>query len=659
MSKTYQSNIQNFFDDLLKEHPAAGSPSLEIFSHCKRRYEKKGPLGQGAMKSVFKVYDHFTCRELAMAELLNPDNSLHLDAFLHEARLTSQLDHPNIIQIHDIGLNEKGQPFYTMDLKIGQSLKSLCRLPKATNLNDRLTIFIQICHAVSYAHSKDIVHLDLKPENIHIGSFGEVVVCDWGLGTTTRKLSLQQACEQPFYQNLILSKPVEDRLSGTPGFMAPEQYQPDQKNDKLSDLFSLGALLYFIITGQKPFTGSLETIQKKTVAGDFPSPASINPQIPDSLEAICLKALHTDKQNRYQSAESLHHDIQKFMTGFTTSAEKTGFIKEATRLIKRNTRICSTVFIFLLILTLSTLYFIDSLRRSNLMEKQARQAGEKAIALYEKEKDAVAELDLQYARHLQSETEKLRDVLVYNMPVYATNEAIKKAQHLLKRQPENDETKKLLAYLSICSFKFLDAQQMLSTVKNSELRGVSNYRGFMDSLEPSLIKNSLPTPEEFLNILEKLRLHCSKRRHLTAKMFIYYSTKRQPTTNLAKITAGTLHFYNPEWNPVQFQYNSTTAALKISGSQFSTICMTTGKFTVNFLSTLNLKHLDLSGTNFYSPSQLKGLDRLESLNLADTLVKQMVNFKLVPHLKELTVSKNQFSAKKLKQVPKNVRLLIR
>lgn len=659
MSDTNDFNIDSFYEELWDDEASAVSPSLEALAISDKRYEKIGVLGEGGMKRILKVYDSFTCRTVALAELLIPQNSQHIDAFLHEARLTSQLDHPNIIQIHDIGLNEDAQPFYTMDMKVGQTLKEFCLSETTVSLNEKLNIFTQICQAISYAHSKDIIHLDLKPENIHIGSFGKVVVCDWGLGTTTKKLSLQEACEQPFYQNLILSKPIEGRLSGTPGFMAPEQYQHNAKKDKSSDLFSLGALLYFILTSRKPFTGALDNIKHKTLTGDFPRPSLINADIPDSLEAICVKALKSDRKHRYQSAEELHGDIQKYMEGFTTSAEQTGFIKETSRLIQRNKLVSIMLFSFVSVLAASTLFFINSLQESNLLKEKALNDSERAISLYEKEKEALTDLDYEYARSLKTETEKLRDVFAYSMPVFATEEALKKARRILERQPESDEIKRLVLYLSISSFKFADAEEVLNIIKDRQFRGISTYQDFIDSLDPELIKNGLPNGEEFLEVIDKFRLHCPKRDHLLAKMFIYYYTTLKNKSHFDKIVAKILHFYNPDWNEQEFFYDAKTATLKISGKQFSTIRMNTGKFTVNFLSYLELRHLDLSGTNFYSPSQLKGLDRVESLNISRTLVKQILDFKQFPHLNKLTISKKQFSRKKLNQIPPKVKVIIR
>ena len=132
------------------------------------------------MKDILSVLDTKGDRRLAMALLHEDKGAEDYETFLREARLTAQLDHPNIIKIHDIGLNQDKRPYFTMDLKSGRTLKKA--LNNSHKLHDSLVIFFKVCDAVSYAHSKGVIHLDLKPENIQIGEYGEVLVCDWGLG---------------------------------------------------------------------------------------------------------------------------------------------------------------------------------------------------------------------------------------------------------------------------------------------------------------------------------------------------------------------------------------------------------------------------------------------------------------------------------------------
>ena len=281
----------SLFGDVWSEKEEVNA-SLEVFEDLDSRYEIGELLGQGAMKKVYKAYDKFACRYIAFAKLAQPKNIQHIDLFLYEARLTSQLDHPNIIQVHNMGLDQNDEPFFTMDLKEGTELKAFCLTEANDNkdLYSRIQIFLKVCMAMSYAHSKGIIHLDLKPANVRIGSYDEVTVSDWGLGTITEKINLDKLANNPFYESLVLTKPTERQLVGSPGFMAPEQFDADQPNTEQSDVFSLGAILYYLMTGHAPFEeGTIEEIKEKTFRGEFKKAYKFNKKVPPAIDALYRK----------------------------------------------------------------------------------------------------------------------------------------------------------------------------------------------------------------------------------------------------------------------------------------------------------------------------------------------------------------------------------
>lgn len=168
--------------DKLESDKALNSSSFQQLAETKDKYTEKELVALGGMKKVFRVYDNFAKRDLAMAMLYDDAETDTYDLFIHEAWLTSQLDHPNIITIHDVGINDSGKPYFTMDLKVGDDFKKIITEQTDLTLEELLELFLKVCDAVSYAHSKHILHLDLKPNNIQIGQYGEVLVCDWGLG---------------------------------------------------------------------------------------------------------------------------------------------------------------------------------------------------------------------------------------------------------------------------------------------------------------------------------------------------------------------------------------------------------------------------------------------------------------------------------------------
>ena len=210
------------------------------------RYQDKEFLASGALKNVFKVFDSKMKRHVALAELKDEIPEEEYETFINEARLTSALRHPNIITVHDFGFNEIHIPFFTMELKVGHTLGDIIKAGQK-GLEPLLEIFLKICDAISYAHSQKVVHLDLKPDNIQVGEFGEVQVCDWGL---SRKI-----------ENLK----TENTIKGTPGFMAPEQIIPGENLDQQADVFALGGILYAILTHLPPIEGGSKTAILSTV----------------------------------------------------------------------------------------------------------------------------------------------------------------------------------------------------------------------------------------------------------------------------------------------------------------------------------------------------------------------------------------------------------
>ena len=245
-----------------------------------QRYELIEKIDTGGVKNIYKMLDKHTGRELAMAELKIEGSSAHDRAkVINEARLTAKLEHPNIVPIHDISCSDTDEPFFTMKLTKGENLADILaklsqndsQYKKSFPLFRLLDIFNKVCYAIEYAHSRDVLHLDLKPENIHIGEFGEVFVVDWGLAyelNSTEK-------EDSFIKMNQLISLSETPLCGTPGYMSPEQISEERSVlTPASDIYALGAILYSILTLKRPCTASeAEEIIKETLSSNFKSPS--------------------------------------------------------------------------------------------------------------------------------------------------------------------------------------------------------------------------------------------------------------------------------------------------------------------------------------------------------------------------------------------------
>ena len=283
-----------------------------------RRFEDEGEIGKGGMSSVRRVYDGNLMRRVAM-KVLDPDLAREpriVQAFLEEAQITAQLDHPNLIPIHDLGVDPDGTHYFTMRLVRGHTLaewiESREDLGSPESLQEGLGILLKVCDALSFAHSRSVLHCDLKPANIMVGAYGEVYLMDWGLAQLRGAgVEVQRGEGTPRLAR-------EGKASGTPGYMAPEQARGAWSEcDARTDVFSLGAVLYHLVTGRAPFSGeSVEAALRHARNNEFDPPQLASAHlVPPELSRIVEKALRAAKEERYQSAVELKKDLERFLRG--------------------------------------------------------------------------------------------------------------------------------------------------------------------------------------------------------------------------------------------------------------------------------------------------------------------------------------------------------
>ncbi|MCH2209316.1 MAG: serine/threonine protein kinase [Lentisphaerales bacterium] len=382
MSEKFQvkRNLGKVFDDAVSDDKLAGDLYQQLKSSS-YRYIAKTELGQGAMKTVLQVTDEITGRDVAKATLKGQAKRDSSERFLREARICARLEHPNIVPLHDLGIDENGDVFFTMKLVEGISFQDMLNEIKTNksshSSNELLEIFVKVCDAVAYAHSQQIIHLDLKPDNIQISHFGEVLVCDWGLARDLRE-------KNSIIEDAIVSESfvTQDGLvRGTPGYMSPEQARGAISESSFqSDIYSLGAILYTILSFERPGKGSVKEVLEQTVSGNFTPPSTIASEqnIPTVLEAICLKAMALDTKDRYANVAQFKNDITSYLRGFATSVENSGFLMQLKLLLKRNKIVSSVVLMSIFILLSATSVFLASIKKSEreakLAAKQAKEA---------------------------------------------------------------------------------------------------------------------------------------------------------------------------------------------------------------------------------------------------------------------------------------------
>ena len=272
-------------------------------------YEILSTLGHGGMGEVYKARDSRLNRLVALKVLpdtaaLDPERR---DRFEREARAVAALNHPHIVTIHSVETVE-GVPLLTMELVEGRALSEV--IPKGgLALAELLKIAIAVSEAVAAAHQKGITHRDLKPGNVMVGERehdGRIKVLDFGLA------KLADASHDPGATTMPAPAATgEGRILGTAAYMSPEQAE-GKPVDARSDLFSLGAMLYEMATGQRPFTGDTSISIISSIVKDTPKPITeLNPSLPRDLGRIVRRALAKDPERRYQSAKDLRNDLEE------------------------------------------------------------------------------------------------------------------------------------------------------------------------------------------------------------------------------------------------------------------------------------------------------------------------------------------------------------
>jgi serine/threonine-protein kinase len=319
--------ITKTIDSLRKDGPDA-FPLIPAVPLTRERYTLTRLHATGGIGRVWVARDEQVGRDVALKELrAETVGQSHRTRFLREARITGQLEHPSIVPVYELSRRpENQQPFYTMRLVQGRTLSAAAAAfhqrrqtgkASALDLRELLNAFVAICQAVAYAHSRGVIHRDLKGDNVLLGDFGEALVLDWGLAKV-RMHDNGDPSRRPVTVNQrddALQPTLEGQVLGTPAFMPPEQAagRGDQVDER-ADVYGLGAILYEVLTGQPPFAAAtVQEVLRKVQREEPPRPRELWTSVPPALEAVCLRALAKMPADRYASARDLAQEVQRWL----------------------------------------------------------------------------------------------------------------------------------------------------------------------------------------------------------------------------------------------------------------------------------------------------------------------------------------------------------
>jgi len=334
--------------------PSVSKPSTGPSIH---RYVFRRPIGEGGQGIVWEVDDTELGRRIALKKVhpKHANNPLHKGMLIEESRNTGRLDHAGIVPVYDLGQDDEGNPFFTMQLIKGEKLADRVKSIKHETLNRQeflaqirplLRHLIATCNTLQYAYDKyKVIHRDLKPENIMVNRYGETVVMDWGMGKAVEDATqLDEASSMLFVPVSGSGSGVErtqvGSVKGTLGYLSPEQAQALNSNlDHRTDIYGLGATLYRILTGTVPYSGtSVEEALSRAKLNQFVRPRERNSKIPKELEAICLKAMATLPADRYQIATDMGQDLENWIAGEPISVLPDNLLKKSERWLRRHAR---------------------------------------------------------------------------------------------------------------------------------------------------------------------------------------------------------------------------------------------------------------------------------------------------------------------------------
>ncbi len=616
--------------ELSEDEKDSLTPILNSLKDDIARYREIEKIAEGGEKRITLVHDHRLDRRIAMARSVRNKGSQDLEQFLREARLTANLAHPNIMPVYNMGLDPDGEPFFSMELIPGDSLKTIVRKLRDGDADYRrdypldtlLNIYLKICDAIAYAHSRGVLHLDIKPDNIRVGKFGEVLVCDWGLARVINDEDHDLSDDSALLDGDILNDmTLSGTLKGTPGFMAPEQTQAYGDKKQHTDIYALGALLYMLLTYKLPVEGeSANKVIQNTREGKIISMRRRNPDFhtPQSLNAVTMKALALKPDDRYEDVGDLRHEISRYLSGHPTKAESAGWITKASLLLRRHNRVSFLLIFFLLLLAFVVSVNLLAISKEKSEAVAARTTAEENFQLYRNEQQVAAALGQELGQAV-SFTVRSRDFVNAPSMIHLLETGLDENIDTVKRQNLYEQK----GILHFVLEEFHAANECFNTAGKSkrigQLRVLSQKYAKIKPIDKSRLSD---------NQLAELFSEAKTANQMTLFYLYYHHMRRRPASaspeEYIKLAGAVLDKLNytrrSKKNPLKLFKTKNGLLLNLSRTNYSVFSMNIiGVYRRNVLAPFKLATLDISDAKLGNLAELRGM-RLNELRMAGVKV---------------------------------------
>jgi serine/threonine-protein kinase len=355
------------------------------------RFRVLRPHARGGLGDVFVAEDAELHRLVALKEIQprHADNPASRERFVAEAEITGALEHPGIVPVYGLGTSADGRPYYAMRFIQGETLMDAAARFHAkpadfggVEFRQLVRRFLDVCDTIAYAHSRGVIHRDLKPGNVMLGPFGDTLVVDWGLAKLVGRPEPAAPGGGSGPSPTARSESVTQtgQAVGTPGYMSPEQ--ADGRLDQLgpaSDVYSLGATLYVLLTGKSPFVGEVPAVLARVRAGDFAPPQQANPRVLPPLDAICRKAMALRPEDRYPTPTALAVELEHWLADEPVAAFRESPVARIARWGRRHRPLVAAAAALLVATAAGLAAGLWAVDRER--DRTARERDEKVIAL--------------------------------------------------------------------------------------------------------------------------------------------------------------------------------------------------------------------------------------------------------------------------------------